>query len=216
MFRFALSVAGVALTLGCSNAADKIRIACIGDSITFGSGVENRKENAYPAVLQKLLGDAYEVQNFGVGGRTLLNKGDHPYTKEKAYQNALKFKPNIVIIKLGTNDTKPQNWKHEADFEKDYTALIESFQKLESKPTVYLCTPVPAYKGNFGITEAVVLKVKPRVETLGKDLKLPVIDLYAALKEKPELFPDQIHPNAAGAKLMAETIAAVIKADAKK
>lgn len=216
MTRFALVAVAVALGSALSGAADeKIRVACVGDSITAGAGVENPKENAYPVVLQKLLGDGYEVKNFGVSGRTLLNTGDYPYTKEKAYQNALAFKPQIVIIKLGTNDTKPQNWKHEADFEKDYTALIESFQKLESTPRVFLCTPVPAYKGNFGITEPVVVKVKPRVEALGKKLELPVIDLYTALSDKKEMFPDQIHPNAAGAKLMAETIAAAVKADKK-
>jgi lysophospholipase L1-like esterase len=39
---------------------------------------------------------------------------------------------------------------------------------------------------------------------------LPVIDLYAALSGKPEMFPDKIHPNAAGAKVMAEAVEAAI------
>jgi lysophospholipase L1-like esterase len=110
-----------------SFAADKIRVACVGDSITFGAGVEKREVNNYPKVLGSLLGDKYEVRNFGVSGATLLSKGDHPYIKTGAYSDAKKFAPQIVIIKLGTNDTKPQNWKHEADFLADATNMIKEF-----------------------------------------------------------------------------------------
>ncbi|WP_020468462.1 GDSL-type esterase/lipase family protein [Zavarzinella formosa] len=184
-----------------------IRVACVGDSITFGAGVENRDVNNYPKVLGNLLGDSYEVKNFGVSGATLLSKGDKPYVKEKAFTDAKKFNPNIVIIKLGTNDSKPQNWKLEANFVADYKAFVKEFQSLEAKPQVYVCLPVPAYKGNFGITEPVVKdKVKPKIEEVAKSLDLPVIDLYTALSDKPDLFPDQIHPNAAGAKLIAVTV----------
>jgi lysophospholipase L1-like esterase len=191
---------------------DAVRVACVGDSITYGYGVEDRTKNCYPAVLQKLLGEKYDVRNFGVSGATLLNAGDRPYTKEKAYKDALAFNPHVVVIKLGSNDTKPQNWKHADDYAGDYKALIESFQKLETKPKVYLCTPVPAYPAAFGITDEVLKTgVKPKVEALGKEPKLPVIDLYAALSDKPKLFPDKVHPNAEGAKLIAETVHAAIK-----
>jgi lysophospholipase L1-like esterase len=190
---------------------DLIRVACIGDSITYGAGVEDREKNCYPTVLQSLLGDKYEVRNYGVSGATLMKKGDRPYIKEAAYQKALAFKPNIVIIMLGTNDTKPKNWSHADDFTADYKSLIASFQKLDSKPRVILCTPVPAYPENFGISdERIRTGVRPKVEQLGKELKLPVIDLYAALSDKKELFPDKVHPNAEGAKLMAETVAAAL------
>ena len=92
---------------------------------------------------------------FRSSARTLLKKGDFPYTKEKRYQDALQFAPNVVVIMLGTNDTKPQNWKHEADFEADYKDLVKSFQKLSSKPKVFLCRPVPVPgTGNYGINEA--------------------------------------------------------------
>lgn len=91
------------------HAEDVIRIACVGDSITYGAGIEERAKNSYPAQLQNLLGDRYQVENFGVSGRTLLKQGDKPYWDEPAYQNALKLKPDMVIIKLGTNDVKPLN-----------------------------------------------------------------------------------------------------------
>src|SRR5687768_14105445 len=108
---------GLSLLLGTSPACaddkkDAVRVACVGDSITYGAGVSNRDRNCYPAVLQRLLGDGHDVRNFGVSGTTVLAKGDNPYTLQKVYQQAREFKPHVVVIALGTNDTKPQNWKH--------------------------------------------------------------------------------------------------------
>ncbi|MFU8892390.1 MAG: GDSL-type esterase/lipase family protein [Luteolibacter sp.] len=179
-----------------------IRVACVGDSITQGSGTRG---NSYPKQLQQLLGDAWNIGNFGVSGRTLLRKGDHPYWDEKAYQNALEFQPHVVIIKLGTNDTKPQNFKHEADFQNDLRDLAKSFLQLESKPRVYLCRPVPVIgQGNFKITEENLQKLMPHIDTVAKELELGIIDMYAALDGKPELIPDRVHPNAEGAGVMAK------------
>ena len=106
--------------------ADKVvRVACVGDSITYGAGVADRGKNNYPKVLGRLLGPGYETRNFGVSGATLLKKGDRPYWKTSAFKAATEFKPDIVIIKLGTNDSKPQNWKHKAQYAADLAALAE-------------------------------------------------------------------------------------------
>jgi len=179
-----------------------VRLACIGDSITQGSGT---KGNPYPKQLQEMLGERWEVGNFGVSGRTLLRKGDHSYWKEKAYQNALAFKPDVVVIMLGTNDTKPQNWKHEADFVADYRDLVNSFLALESKPRVFICRPTPVIgNGNFNIKEEHIQLQIPRIDALAAELKIGVIDMHAALADKPELIPDRVHPNAEGAAEMAK------------
>ena len=179
-----------------------VRVACVGDSITMGAGAGKGK--SYPSQLQELLGASWVVQNFGVSGRTLLKKGDFPYWDEKAYQNALASKPDVVIIMLGTNDTKPQNWKHEAEFVADYTELVKSFQALESKPKVYVCKPCPVPEpGNFGINEAGVKDQIKRLDALATEMKLGVIDMHGALADKPQLLPDRVHPNAKGAGEMA-------------
>ncbi len=194
---------------------DLVRVVCVGDSITYGDGVEEREKNSYPAVLQRLLGDHYRVRNFGDSGSALLAKSDKPYRKEGAYADALKFRPNVVVILLGTNDTKPWNWQHADDFAADYTELIRSFQKLSSQPQVFLCVPVPAYPGGAGIDDTRIRTgVKPKVEELGRELNLPVIDLYTTFSDKKELFSDTVHPNAEGAKLLAETVARAIRGDA--
>jgi len=59
-----------------------VKIACVGDSITEGSGLTSPATQSYPARLQRLLGTNYNVRNFGVSGRTLLKQGDFPYWKE--------------------------------------------------------------------------------------------------------------------------------------
>ncbi len=191
------------------HAADPIKVACVGDSITQGAGAAKGK--SYPSQLQELLGDKYQVGNFGVSGRTLLKKGDFPYWKEKKYQDALAMEPAIVVIMLGTNDTKPQNWKFEAEFDADYRELVKSFQSLKSKPKVFVCRPVPVPgKGNYGINEENIQKEIPRVDALAKELGCSVIDMHAALVKTPEMLPDRVHPNTAGAGEMAKAAAKAI------
>lgn len=190
-------------------AEEPTKVACVGDSITQGAGAERGK--SYPDQLQALLGEKYKVGNFGVSGRTLLQKGDFPYRKEKKYQDALAMQPDIVIIMLGTNDTKPQNWKFEAEFVSDYRDLIKSFQALPSKPKVFVCRPCPVPgKGNFGINEENVLKEIERLAPLIKELNCGMIDMHAALLEKAALLPDRVHPNTAGAGEMAKAAARAI------
>ena len=197
------------ISLMTARAAEPIKVACVGDSITQGAGAQKGK--SYPAQLQGLLGDGYQVGNFGVSGRTLLKKGDFPYWKEKKYQDALAMEPAIVVIMLGTNDTKPQNWKFESEFDADYRELVKSFQSLKSKPKVFVCRPVPVPGiGNYGINEENIQKEIPRVDALAKELGCGVIDMHAALEKSPELLPDRVHPNTAGAGEMAKAAAKAI------
>ena len=193
-------------------AQDKARVACVGDSITYGAGVENQKDNAYPVVLGRLLGDKYEVANFGVSGATLLKKGDKPYWKEKAFDQATQFAPKIVVIKLGTNDTKPQNWKNKAEFEEDLRAMIRHFKGLPSKPVVWIALPVDVIKPNFGINKEGVVEQHPIFAKVAKEEGVKTIDLFSAVNAAELFTKDGVHPNAAGAKKIAETVAAALKA----
>lgn len=186
---------------------DAVRVACIGNSITFGAGIKNRSRDSYPSVLSRMLGDGYWVKNFGVSARTMLNKGDHPYMNEPAYKNALAFNPNIVVIKLGTNDSKSFNWKYKADFMKDAQTMIDAFKALPAQPKIYLCYPSKAYLTGDGINDDIISKeIIPMIKKLARKNNLPVIDLHTAMDGMPELFPDRIHPNEKGAKVMAETV----------
>jgi lysophospholipase L1-like esterase len=190
----------------------KIKIACVGNSITFGSGIKDRGSDSYPAVLNRLLGtDKYEVRNFGVSARTLLSKGDHPYINEQAYRDAKAFNPNIVTIKLGTNDTKPHNWKHGAEFKDDLRALVTSFQELPSNPTVYLCYPIPANRLSWGINDSTALHhIVPIIAEVAKEMDLTLIDLHTPFEPYMHLCPDAVHPREDGAAIIAYEIAKVI------
>jgi lysophospholipase L1-like esterase len=196
------------LLLGVLSAtAQPIKVACIGDSITEGSGLESPAVNAYPAVLGRLLGTNYQVVNFGVSGRTLLRKGDYPYWNEAAFRNATNSGAKIVTIKLGTNDSKPYNWRYKDQFARDLGELIDVFANLPSRPKVYLCLPVPAYAVNFDINPEVIKdEIIPIIKHVARQKGVMTVDLYTALSGRPDLFPDSIHPNVPGAALIARTL----------
>lgn len=208
-------IAALLTLLVCSAAAGEapLRVACVGDSITLGGGATGRDgtDNSYPAQLAGLLGDGYSVRNFGVGGTTLLASGDQPWRKTPQLAAARAFAPDVVVILLGTNDTKPQNWAKRADFPADYRALIAEFSALPSAPRIILCSPIPAFPGKWGIDGGRIRDgVVPLVQSLAKELSLPLVDLHSLFAEQSALVPDSVHPNAAGYGLIAKAIAAEV------
>ena len=193
--------------------ADPIKIACVGDSITEGTGLSSPTTQSYPARLQRLLGTNYNVKNFGVSGRTLLKRGDFPYWKERAYTNSLTLNPDIVIIQLGTNDSKPQNWRYGTNFVSDYNELIASYASLTSSPAIYLCTPCPVYaNGAYDIRPGIVAtNIAPLVREIATSHSFPVIELQTRMAGLAALFPDTVHPNTRGMAVMAAVMFSALK-----
>lgn len=188
----------------------KIKVACVGNSITFGAGISNREKNNYPAQLQAYLGDSYEVTNFGVSGRTLLSKGDLPYIQTEQYKKSLSFNPDIVLIKLGTNDSKPQNRPFLPEFKNDYLKLIESYQNLPSHPRVILLTPVRCFLIEENtINDNVMQKsITPVIKEIAYEKDLDIINLYYLFGNQwqEHIMPDRLHPSSIGAGIMAKKI----------
>lgn len=187
----------------------KIRVVCAGDSITQGIGTAQAADksfpDSYPAQLGQLLGAGYEVMNFGVGGRTLIRKAD-----AFGYGRAMQAAPDIAVICLGTNDSKPYCWdSRKADFIPDYGKMVEDFQSQPSHPRIILCLPPPAFKGGqWGIREEVLEKeLRPAVREVAQKLGCEVLDLATPLRSDEALFPDRIHPNKAGAAKIAALVA---------
>lgn len=186
-------------------------VACIGDSITFGHGVDDRDHCSYPALLGSLLGDEYEVRSFGVSGTTMLRKGDYPYWEQQAYRDALAFEPDIVTIKLGTNDTKSWNWKNEGEYVQDYKDMIASFRALPTAPRVIVCLPVPAFMEGDDISgERVRDQLIPKIRQVAYETECEVVDLYIPLLHHPDFVPDTIHPNGFGMEVIAHKLAEVL------
>jgi lysophospholipase L1-like esterase len=181
------------------------KIAFIGNSITEGTGLANPRTQAYPAQLANLLTPDWQVGNFGVSGRTMLKKGDFPIWNEQKFKDALAFAPNIVVIMLGTNDSKYYNWAYKADFYKDYVSMIDTFSSLPSKPKIYICYPLKVFKKLYDIDDLVIHdEIIPIVHQISIDKNLPIVDMYTPTSDKPEIFSDGIHPNASGAHFVAE------------
>ena len=185
------------------------RVACIGNSITDGFGIDMAGAYGYPAQLQTLLGNGYWVKNFGVSSRTMLNKGDYPYMNEPAWKDALAFKPDIVIIKLGTNDSKPENWQYGKDFKHDLQQMVDALKPAK----IYLCTPIPAFKSTWNISDEVIVNnIIPIQQKVAKEKGVQIIDLHTLYaNDGDKMLDDGIHPDAKGARRMAEIIADAIK-----
>ena len=202
---------GLALILSCvAFAQDKIKVACVGNSITYGSGVANREVNAYPVKLQGMLGDKYEVGNFGKPGATLLNHGHRPYTQQQEYKDALAFAGDIVVIHLGINDTDPRNWpNYQDEFIGDYRALMQSFREVNPKVRFILARMTPLsdrhYRFESG-TRDWHAEIQLAIECIAKAEGVQLIDFHEPLYPYPYILEDAVHPNAEGAAILAKTV----------
>lgn len=190
-----------------------IRVACVGDSITRGHGLPHPETDGYPAVLGSLLGSRYEVGNFGHDGTTMLRTPGRPYWSVPEFQAATDFRPDIVIIMLGTNDAARSDWPQiSGQFAADCRALIEHFAGLPSSARIWLCLPPPLIPGREDFRMINLRdQIGPVLRAVASEKQVPLIDVESSLQGKPELFPDKVHPNGAGAAIIARTVAEAIK-----
>ncbi|RNC66227.1 GDSL-type esterase/lipase family protein [Proteiniphilum sp. X52] len=186
-----------------------VRVACVGNSVTFGAGIENQDEK-YPAQLQAMLGEKYLVKNFGHSGATLLRKGHRPYNTLPEYKAALDFEPDIVIVHLGLNDTDPRNWPRFRDeFTRDYSHLIDTFRHLNPDTEIKICRMTPIFTGHRRFTSSTrdwFWQIQDAIKTAAEVNNVELIDLHTPLHRRPDLFPDALHPTGAGAAIIAETV----------
>lgn len=197
-------------------AGEKIKVACVGNSVTYGAGIENI-EGRYPSQLQTLLGDNYDVQNFGHSGVTLLKKGHRPYWKTPEFEKAKSFQPDIVIIHLGLNDTDPRNWpKYRDEFSRDYISLIDTFKSANPNAKVLICkmTPIfPAHPRFKSSTHDWFWQIQQEIENIAKVANVQLIDLHSPLHNRPDLFPDALHPTQEGASIIANAVYNAVTGD---
>lgn len=197
--------------------APKIKVSCVGNSITYGMRLEDRERESYPAQLQALLGDLYEVGNFGKSGATLLRHGHRPYFEQEEFHQAMAFAGDIVVIHLGINDTDPRNWPHFRDeFVGDYLALIDSLRSVNPKARFLIArmTPIGSTHSRFiSGTKTWHGQIQEAIETVAYAAGAELIDFYEPLYPYPWMFPDAVHPDAEGAGILAKTVYSGITGD---
>ncbi len=189
------------------------KVYCMGDSITYGSGLtkEEREAYCYPAVLEQLLGAHYEVINYGARGRTLLNIPDKSY-RGTGYVDIVKIQqPDILIVMLGSNDSRAERWDALA-YKEEYISFVKELQAIESHPKIYIMAPPEAFpledgKIIYGISNDIIHDEVGRiVREVAAETDVSVIDLYAVTEDHPEYFADGVHPNKEGYAVVAQTI----------
>lgn len=207
-------------TISASAASKKqktVRVACIGNSITYGTGIADRTNDSYPSQLQRLLGSNYQVGNFGKPGATLLYHGHRPYVKQEEFKEAIAFKGDIAVMHLGINDTDPRNWPNYRDeFVKDYLSIMDSLRAANPKVRIILArmTPIADRHPRFvSGTKQWHGEIQTAIETVARVSGAELIDFYEPLYPYPYLFPDAIHPNPEGAGILAKTVYSGITGD---
>lgn len=192
--------------------ADVKTVVCVGDSITAGSRHKKESVTAYPKVLGDLLGEDYGVINCGRSGTTALKESNSPYWNCNQFANVFSAQPEVITIKLGTNDSKPRNWDAKR-YKNDYQSLIDTFLTINPQPQIYLCLPVPVYAHSKMSIDGVVVtnEILPIIRSLAVENDLPIIDLYTPMLGQDALVPDGVHPEQEGAAIIAETIYESIK-----
>jgi len=188
----------------------RIKVACAGNSVTYGYGLPNPATDAYPAQLQKLLGDAFDVRNFGRNGATLMHGSGTTYRLQNECKRALVFAPDYVVIDLGLNDVDPMNWTpNDTAFTRDYRELIDAFRRVNPRCRIWIChmTPIAYDYPNYfhGLRERYAM-IRQKIADVARETGASLIDLREPFRHRLDLLFDGLHPNAEGARLLAATI----------
>lgn len=195
----------------------RIKVACIGNSITYGYELPDRATQSYPVQLQKMLGESYQVENFGKSGATLLNKGHRPYMQQDEYHRAIDFAGDIVVIHLGINDTDPRDWPDYRDFfVKDYIALIDSFRVANPEARIMIArlTPIADRHPRFlSGTRDWHGEIQLAIENVARYAGVQLIDFHKPLYPYPFMLTDAVHPDPEGAFVLAQTVYSAITGD---
>lgn len=217
MKSFLASLCLLAACVAIAAAPKRTKVACVGNSITFGYTLEDPKTESYPSQLQLLLGQGYEVGNFGKSGATLLNKGHRPYMQTEEFRQAMDFAGDIVVIHLGINDTDPRNWpNHRDSFVQDYLALIDSLRSVNAACRVFICrlTPLSDRHHRFESgTRDWHAQIQEAIEVVARRAEVRLVDLHEPLYSHHYVLHDAVHPDKEGAAIMARTVYSAITGD---
>jgi acyl-CoA thioesterase-1 len=189
-----------------------LKIGCIGNSITHGIGTSNMYLYSWPIQLRNMLGTGFYVENLGVSGRTMMKTGDFPWWNEPQLKYLFHLQPDIVVIKLGTNDSKTYQW-NSTRYKNDYLAMIDTIRTMASKPKIYISTPAKAYSAAYNISDNNIHNaIIPILKQIAYEKNVSLIDMYSATLNMSANFSDGIHPNNKGAEVIAKKVKEILLA----
>ena len=197
-------------SLDLSGEKDLIRVACVGDSITYGTNSSDPSMQSYPVYLQRMLGYRYYVEKYGAPSHSLIETDTPSFLKHNYFKQSAAMKPDVVIVMLGTNDCRTQKWEDSAYKNWNDPARKEAFlasgQKLvdayrNAKANVQIifatCPTVPQDEWlNTDWTSRIRRYGNPAICTVAETNNCPVIDIYTYSTKHPEMFEggDGLHP----------------------
>ncbi len=186
-------------------AVEKLKLACIGDSITSGDGLETKETQSYPAQLAKMLGEKYDVKNYGVNAACASTCGPKPYVEQEEYKTALSTKPDVLVLMLGTNDSAEKVWAKPDKIEEGLKTIVKAFKKANPKVKILLLTHPVIEEENWGLQANVVaFGLRPLVLQFGRDEGIETVDVFKAMQGVKNIFLDGVHPDEDGAKIIAK------------
>lgn len=193
-------------------AEPRLKVACVGNSITYGYGTPDPSTDSYPAQLKTMIDTTrYEVRNFGKSRATLVEGTYFPYASQPEHDAAIAFAPDVVVIHLGVNDTDPRVWPdHRDDFIAHYLRLIDRFRTANPNVRVIIAnaSPLTVAHGRYkSSTMDWRYQVREAIATVAEITESELIDFETALIDHQNTITDAVHPNKRGLGYLAEMVA---------
>ena len=205
---------------------EKVKVACIGDSLTAG---HTWSSEAYPVFLQEYLGsERFTIRNFGINGVSITGYGgswDNPnqrYILKQEYTDSIAYQPDVIVMCLGTNDGT--NWSSAAaTFVDYYHTLIDGYKEaLPDAQWVFMVSPPCKEPNAYSINnEAMREHVNPVQREIAEEYGFSLIDLREEFEAMEDGFdamlrptwnerPDLVHFSKEGAQYVANDVKSVI------
>ena len=200
------------LMVAAAQAQTPLRVACVGDSITYGDKLDARETDCYPAALARLAQGRLQVGNFGVNGATALPTVFRTWTETLAGRQALEFAPDAVVVMLGINDLLgfPERL---GEYPAALRDVVARFQALPAAPRIYLCTltPIAPPEAAQDANRAILETMNPAIRAVAAETGATVVDVSAVFPNRLDLLPDGLHPTPAGAEIVAQAVWAALE-----
>lgn len=182
-------------------------VACIGDSLTFGTGSNEPGTESWPAVLAQKTGKLdLDTLNFGVYGSTVEMFTPWSYNDTWTFANSLRSDADVFLILLGSNDCNSP--APDFTFDEAYRYLLTTYMNLPQQPTVVVVLPPDMYFKSFPLSMSndSIEDIRQTERRIADEYGLDVIDLSAISGDMEQYCVDGGHYDSTGYAMFADYI----------